>query len=483
MRAEKNLKNLTGPVNMFQVQMLTGVGDAQQAFADQLQQKVKGFLSSQLDGQYSTLNFPSGFNYQVTFGPNSFSNAAALRTLDSLATLGSNGIETLSSDQSFSQFYFKILQNTVYKLSAADTKTMNDALTAAQGQQQSVIGTFENDFGSITAEAITTSKCVPANKIGYIMSFVNTTYGGDVTKVPFSDFRVAYQQWKNIAAPAVAISQTQTTALARLQAAMNNVQNPGSGNGGLQTGTSSYAVGYTGLPATMSIINGLQTPSNQISISCTLSQFSSSSANFQVEGQAGFTIPLDFVRISVGGSAQYSLQEFSSFSQSISMNLTYTGVTTIGAAPAVLSLDNTTGWYDGSIVQEIVAKTGQDVTGFQLTSSEINVASTFGPGKAFARAKTLVLSQSPVVKMIFHKANANQVQKFFHEQSSVSANLFGFIPLGSVSQSYTVSSVQADSASGDVTVTFGPVVQTGTVPAEQQTCYIMGGVIQYPPGR
>ena len=69
----------------------------------------------------------------------------------------------------------------------------------------------------------------------------------------------------------------------------------------------------------------------------------------------------------------------------------------------------------------------------------------------------------------------------FKESMKVKLNLFDLIPLGEIEQTYSIENFVADSSSGDITVTFGPDEIVTTVSTEDQTCYIMGAVIDHPP--
>jgi hypothetical protein len=329
---------------------------------------------------------------------------------------------------------------------------------------------------------IKTSQCVPASKIGYVMWYVTDKMGGDVTKSPFADFQVAYQQWLNLAAPAASISQAQSVALARIKAAIANTKSPSDKNRGFQTGDSSFSVGYSDLPSTSWIVSSLG-PANAgraVTVSVSLSYESSTASNFSIGGKAGFSVPLDSLSIDVGASAKYDLSKLNSLGQSMSISLTYPSITIVGSSAVLLAKDNQSGWYDGSIIHQLVENTGVDTTGYALVNSQFSVAETFGPGKTFARAKTLVLSQMPTVVMVFHNATLATVQSYFKESASVSMKLFGFIPLGSASQSYSVSSMTQDQKTGDVSVTLSPPSISGTIPWDQQTCNVLGGVVDYP---
>jgi hypothetical protein len=146
-----------------------------------------------------------------------------------------------------------------------------------------------------------------------------------------------------------------------------------------------------------------------------------------------------------------------------------------------LSTDNTNGWYANDILQEVVANTGKDATGYQLQGSEFNIAKVFGPGGMFSRMKTFVISQQPTIKLTFTGADSSQIQKDLQVKASAKIDLLGLFTLGSVSASYNVQDVDANAQAGTVTVTLGPPQVSGTIPLQQQVAYVLGGVPSYPP--
>jgi hypothetical protein len=457
---------------------------AQQAFVNALEQDVNTTFSSRLDGTFSMVNYPAGFHWGVQFGPNNFFNQAALNDLDLQLEVASNGILTLNGSN-FSTLYEQVLNNVSYVISAADTAIIQQQSQAAAAQISSVITEWETNFGTITQAQM--QAAVPPSKMGYIEGQVQTLWGGDISKIPstLASFELAYQTYQIAAAQMTTIMQASAAALLRLSAARANTKNPTATNGGLQTGATSYYVAYNGVPAQTVINSGLQTASNKVQVQLSLSNFSSTSSNLSVNGQAQGSFDLgDIFTVSIGGSASFDLSKYSSSSTSVEMSVTYPGVTIISAAPANLDTAGKLGWYENAILTEAVRNMGQgtSVTGYQIQGSEFP-ASFFGPGGGFSRLKTFVISQMPTTSITFHNAKSSLVQSDFREQASVEVDLFGFIPVGSASESYQVQSVNSSSSDGSVTVTLGPPVQQGTVPSQDATAFVLGGVASYPPNK
>jgi hypothetical protein len=314
---------------------------------------------------------------------------------------------------------------------------------------------------------------------------VAKNWGTDPRNIPtaLADFRAAFQAYQGAAGSAYPIQSAQALATSALQAAMANTENPSAANGGLQTGLSSFYVGYTGFPAQNMINSGLQSSGNQVTISIALSDFSSSSSQLSVEGGAGIAVSIgDIFDARINGSASYDLSKYASSSTAMDMSVTYPGITFIASAPLPLNIGGTQGWYSNLILEEAVNNMGKGtaVTGYQIQGTEF-APSDFGPGGKLSRLKTFVISQLPTIALTFQAANSAAIAQDFQEQASVDVSLLGIFNIGSGSQSYQVQKVNTSSSDGSVSVTLAPPTVIGTTPAPQATAFVLGGVPSYPP--
>ncbi|THV26509.1 hypothetical protein [Glycomyces paridis] len=456
---------------------LGAVTNAQQAFADELEGKLQEFLGKKLDGKFATVSYPAGFNYGITYGPDVFYNPATLGDLDTLLTPSSGGQLSLGGGR-FSSLYRQVLGATVFGFSKSDLNTMQSQDSAASAQIASILREFEQAHG-------TYSNPLPfGGKLQDVFNQLLALYGS-LDKLPKSLTALynAIAAYQKMADDSIKLHSRYYEATALLEAARVAILKPTKANGGEQIGADSYFVGYTPdkLPTANQLIGGLKTDSNAVSLNMRLSNFSSTSTDLSLSGKAGFSIPImDVASFNFGGSASYDLSTYTSSSSDIEIDLSYKGVTILSAAPSVLSDDGTTGWYDEQLLDEVVAKTGKDATGYQLQGSEFNVDELFGKGKALSRLKTFVISQQPQMSMTFRGSNASKVTSDMKVGAKASIDLFGLFRVGSASASYGVDKVDTSSSDGSVTVTFGPPEPSGTTPLEQQLAYVMGGVPSYP---
>ena len=451
---------------------------AQQAFISNIQSQVSKMLATQLDGAFSVVSYPSGFNYGITYGSNAYYNQATLQDIDTLLGTDSNGNLDLTG-AGFSNLYAQIMPAVTFSFSQQDQQTMNSQDTAASAQIASILTEFENAGGVY-------SNPLPFG--GKLQDVFNqlTKQFGSLDQIPdtLNALRNAIATYKSQAGDSYALHNRYYAATARIAAALANVLKPSASNGGMQVSSTGYYAGFTPnkLPTANQLIGGLNTTGNAVQVTVSLSNFSSSSSQLSISGSTGFSFPIaDVLGISFGGSASYDLSRYTSSSSQVTMDITYPGVTLFASIPSVLSSDNSTGWYANDILQEVVAKTGQDMTGYKLQGSEYHVGELFGPGKTFSRLKTFVISQMPTIKMTFSGSDTSQIVSDFKEKTSTSISFLGLFSLGSASQSYSVHNVDTTSVAGSVIITFGPPQVSGTTPLQQQVAYVLGGVASYPP--
>lgn len=449
---------------------------AQSDFVNDIQAKVAQMLSSQLDGNFQMVSYPSGFHYGITYGANAYFNPATLSDIDNLLSTSSSGELDLTGN-TFTGLYLQLMQNIAYVFSQADQKTMNDQDNAATAQISSVITEFTNAGG------VFTNPLPFGGKIQDVINQVTKQYGS-IQNIPASlnGLRNALASYEQIASQSYTLHSAYYAAQNRLTAIIANLSGASSSNGGMQTGANSFYPGFTpaNLPTANQLIGGLQSK-NSVSVNITMSDFSSSSMSLSVEGDAGIDVNiLDIIGIDVNSSTNYDFSKYSSAETIVTMNMEYPGVTLFSVVPTPLSLDLSQGWYANDILTDVVKNTGNDASGYALQGTRFSVADVFGVGQELARLKTYVISQQPTITMTFTGVSESDVMSFFNVNASTEISLFGF-RIGGGSTNYAVSSVQSGNREGSVVVTFGPPAVSGTIPLQNQVAYVLGGVASYPP--
>ena len=468
----------------------TQLTPGQDAFIDAIQSKVASLLGSQLPGNFSMVSYPPGFHPAVQYGSAAYYNSTMLDAFNGTVEVGSNGMTTLGN-QLFSTLYSRILNAAQYQYSPADNKIVNDP--AIESQRISVVnsassGGFVAAYGVTPVNYQTVMGAVLKNfaPTGKENDWSDGNIAAAAKQLPnagFPGLASAISANINLLAPLNRIIGEQQAASEELAAAQANSTNPSAENGGLQTTSSTYYVGWTPMPANQQIQGGLESGS-KVSIAISASNFSSSKADLSINGKTGFSIPIfDVVDIGVTASSSYDWSKYTSSSSSLEMTIDYPGVTVVQIDPMPLSADNKTGWYDQSLLQSIISGSGDDnVSGFKIApTDQYAVDKMFGQGKPFSRLKTLVVSQAPTITMTFSADMANSVESSFKEKASVDVKLFGLFSVGSFDQSYGIQKVDKDKTSGKVTVVFAPPKIRGNVPLDQQVCSVLGGVVDFPP--
>lgn len=473
--------------------MSTDLNPAQKAFAKAIQDKVNQTFSSTLGGTCETVNYDPGFNWGMQFGPNAYYNAKSLNNLDLLVAKGTNEILTLPGS-TFSNLYNTVLGSVAYGFSEADYHRMQTEDHNADAILQNLV----SNTGAWVTEVAPfpnplPDDIFPPNKLQYVIATLTSKFGKDgvlnIDDIPdaLQSVRTQLQDYKVAAAFSFAQRSRSSSAMVQLNAAKKNSKTPSATNGGLETGPSTYGIPFTGIP-NQNIINGdLQTkpPTNSVSVNLSFSQFSSTASQLSIGGSAGISVGLDFLSFSIGGSSSYSVSKYASSGFTMTVDVTYPGITIIGTAPTNLATDCKTGWFSGapagSILSEVVKNSGKDATGFQYQGSEISIPDTFGPGKAFSRLKTWVICQQPTMKMTFKGGESSKIATDFKQNASASVKLFGLFSIGSVSESYEVQKTDSQSSTGEVTVTMGPPKVIGNTPSQDSTAYVLAGVASYPP--
>jgi hypothetical protein len=439
------------------------------------------------------LNYPAGFNYGINPGASSAYNVNTLQDFDRMVELDANGQPTLS-DNMFSTTYYKILSAASYQYSTADQAVLSNP--ALQTQQGAVVAAavstgytaaYPADFPSavVTYAQVLTSVMNQFNKTGSLISTSDVlTACTALNAMGYSGLGTAITTALSQLAPVNAIANAMRVATLELNAALNNSQNPTAANGGFAispTG-SAYYVGWTNPPSGNAILGGL-TGAGKISVLVTASSFTSNQSTLSIAGSVGIQVPIaDILDVDFSASASYNMSKYTSAGSSLSIQADYTGVSMVQIDPLPLSTDNTTGWWDGTLIHSIVTATGNpNVSGFKLpVTGMYPIASTFGQGNMFSRVRTFLISNYPTVTLTFNQGQTSAITTDFTVGASLDVSLFGLFSLGSASANYNVQSVNTSASGTQVTVVLGPPAPSGTIPLSQQVCNVLGGAPVYP---
>lgn len=460
--------------------MTNGTYALQDSFNNYLEEQVAEKLSTLIPQGFRALQHPSGFNYMTNDGLSY--NLLTLQCMDSLYAVDKKtNFPYIKSDR-FSTLCYNVLQSARYTLSQASEKKVNDCLIKYQGQAATVIKEYQRTG---LPKLTSTEQAAAIHEI-YANCFV--AFKGEVDMdcsiIPDSylTFKVALQELNNMAGDAAQLVMLVGNKNGLLKSTVKNIGTPTKENAGLPTSNSQtpYYVGYDKIPDPNSLIGSLNDSGNSLTISISGESYNSNEVILHMENKSPFVIPiLSLLSIEVNHKSTFDMDNLKTASMKFSTEITYSGLTPLGIEPTALSATGTTGWFaETTILKELKAKTGKDVDGFKLTDTRYTIASLFG--KELAYLKAMLLSKVPTIKITFTHINMEYAHSCFTTEDSVDIKLFGFIDLGGHVNSYKTENVSFNEAEQSVTITFAAPAASGTLPAELQTAYIMGGVPYYP---
>jgi hypothetical protein len=453
----------------------------QECFNAYVEDQVQQQCATLLDGPFSALQYPGGFNY-MTFNGWQY-NHLTLQCMDSLYAVDDDTHFPYIKNDRFSVLYSNILKNTSYLLSQASQKMVDDFLIQCQGQADTVI----TEYNNAGLPALVSTK--QAEAIAEIYQNCVRLFGGAVTEdcsiIPESYFifKIALQTLNNFGGPATKLVLHAANKNAALASANNNIISPSNLNGGIpiDSAESAYYAGFSRILFSNALIGSLNSVGNAITISITGESRDSQTVNVHVGTESTFVIPiLGIIDIEVDHKSSYDMNSLKTQTTKFSAEITYSGLTPVPVVPTTQSADGNFGWFsETDVLSEIRKKTNDNtVDGYKLMGSEFSVDDLFGNELAFL--KTILISKTPTVKIKFSNINTNYAKTCFSTGNSVHIKLFGFIDLGNVDHSYTSTNVSYDESEQSVTLTFSAPEPSGTLPADLQTAYVMGGVPYYP---
>ena len=201
-------------------------------------------MPGKLHGQFVTAACPAGFNYGITYGLNAFYNELTLSILDSTIQTDTQGV-TSFADQRLSTLYMNALDKCSFLCSSETQAQLNKWDAIAESEIANVLRVFE-DGGGTYSDPIPFGGKITDVFMQVIKMFNLDVNNPDYTKIPdlYAPLKNAILSYPAKYAPGCQIRAQWARAKDIKDAAYNNVKTPTKANGALQTGTSSYYVGY-----------------------------------------------------------------------------------------------------------------------------------------------------------------------------------------------------------------------------------------------
>jgi len=395
-----------------------------------------------------------------------------------------------ASGSTFTNIFANALASTTYSLSSEDQAELNKAAREATIQQGALLTAWRAAYGSLpkakTGETptdvivntiLTKWATNPPATLTEVQNASNLNALLGNTPASGQPILPVFSNWVNALGASVSLQNAVSMNNGQKNAALDAVKNPTLDNGALSI-AGTLLPAYKVATPTSDILNGLADKSNAAVVKMSVSRFSSSEYSVKVTGQAGFNIPiLSFFTMNVGANASFFQEKIATQSNSIEMELSFTGVTLAQYAPVAYNDATNKDWFFTSPIIDAIAAGNDDVSSFKFKPDPRIDFSENGP---FGLMNTIVFSNYPDVKIVVKSAEYKSIATTIEQSASVGLSFLG-IPLGFGGQEATYSKeVDTDSSSESVTITLSapPELVAGSVVDSEG--WILGVVTEYP---
>ncbi|HEX8093978.1 hypothetical protein [Jatrophihabitans sp.] len=478
-----------------------------QQFYSALQEKAMAAVQDTFKSTLYPVQYPSQGDFKWNWQDgNQVFNDDTYQYVNALAKPGDvAGTVALSDAGGFANAYVAVLNAMEFSLSSGDQAELDKAQSDASVEAGTIVSDYETSFGTITPAQMTDAGV--STKLDYVISYVLGSQWSGATP-PLSQTAMASAEdltallpnapmsadpvitdvttYLNLMQPVIGLKDQLQRNDWTLRQLKNNAMHPSESNGGMQTfhpNDGSVLAGYNDgweiSDSIASINNDLQNIGRTISIEMTTSQSSSSDLEVTMQGQAGFTIG-SILEFSTAANVSYDMSKTKGTSTDCSVSITYAGYSMVSAGPAAWQQATNVGFYSADPISQAVANVGQDVTGFKFLNTPPYQFGSLASGGNFGLLTNLLISNYPTVSITYTNADYQTFSESWDEQASGSLTLFGFIPLGSVSQSAGGSSHSQSADNSTFTVTFSPSPEVTGVPQALKTAYVIGAAVANP---
>ena len=214
---------------------------------------------------------------------------------------------------------------------------------------------------------------------------------------------------------------------------------------------------------------------NSFSVGMDVVKIDQDTVKVTASGGIGGTGAIGWFGLSGSASASYNMFSFDESVISLSVKISFNGVTKVTPIPAPYDITSGTGWWNALPIQQAI-HFDPNKGGYKFT---LDPHFDFGTNGTFGLAANVVISQLPTFELTYTKADFSKFQQVFQQQSSWGISFLG-IPLAGGSQSYYSSQLKQDSTTGTITITMTPPVGMAPVPTLDQMAYVIGAEILWP---
>lgn len=399
------------------------------------------------------------------------------------------GDSAVELGQSFNSAFIRALSSIAFSLSDDDQAKLTKAKADTVAQETAILNAWKSAYGSFPEGdgqpidriigVIATSWADPATTLQGMADA--TDLRKLLSKAPPSGMKIipVLSTYINAISSVIPIENAVSMNQHYITTALGNLQNPSEKNGGLLADDGKYYPAYSVSTQLSDILNGLKAESNKISVSMSITRTSEEEFSVKVSGGTSFKIPvLDFLTVGVDASADYFSKEVATSSNSIEVELTFTGVTLVNFAP--LNYDTSQpkeNWYWTDPIMEAIKIDDSNQTGFRFALDPNIDFSTNGP---FGIVTGVAISNYPSVRITAKGSNYESVEKAFSQSASVDVSFLG-IPLGIGGSESTYShSAKSNKSEQSVTITLDPPPELVAGNSVDSNGWVLGVQTEYP---
>lgn len=465
------------------------VGSEAPEIIDALKEQATTLLSSVLKEPLTDFDATALGNFPYYYlNPNNLQFNAT--TYDWISAALTANATPVTLGEPFVNIYTQALASVGYKLSKADQAALNAAQKAATNQQMALLTLWTSIYGPVAA----TSKQQP---IDIIMSTIATTWASPATdlytiqraknlakllnKTPASGQPVlpVFANYLNALGSSISLQNATTMNTGYLSTVLDNVQDATADNGGmlLDDSATTYHPAYAVSTPLSDIINGLSATSNKIELNMTVTRSSKSQVEINIEGGARFKIPIaSFLTLSVNGSASYFSDTIATTSNTISVRMTFTGVTLVNYGPASFNVATGLKWSWMKPITDAIRNGSKDVSGFVFSPKP---GIDFSEGGPFSFLTGVAISNYPSVEITVQSKSYESIKETIKQTVSLGISFLG-ISLGGGSESTYSHNASSSSSSSTVTITLDPPADMIAGTNESARAWVLGAETSYP---
>lgn len=444
----------------------------------------------------------AGYFPYVTENPDGVFNANTYGYLNRVVVPDPNDSDAVLLTDPFTGAYNGVIRSTFFALSKADENALVEAELRAQAQQNAVVSSYEQTYGRITPDQLKDANVT--TKIDYVIDYkVARVWSGAIDRktpplrladVDLTDIESLLPFLPTSARPllnpitlylqkmedSLSLIDTRNYSQSVLDATADASSKATETNGGLEIMSSdgvrsmvpAWRVGVT----EQQIMEGLANTKQTLTVQMAVTKIDTTTVRAEVSGKGGGVIPIDFFSLGVSGSFDLDIYSFRGTAESVSIEMTFPGLTIVPVEPKRWDKAQGTGWYYPKPIYDAVRNGGADVTGFVFNPTP---SYDFSAGGNFGLLRTLLLSQFPTISIDYTQGNWDEFSSEFRQNSSWDFRIFG-MKVGSFSQSLYVGVAKKNDVGGGFTVRFEPNPQTLSVGPLDRVTYVVGAEVLYP---